>query len=166
MMLTAKPPWGRSLRSVTRWPGRRWVAAVLAALFAALLLGLPTAVLPNSFFTRMTPVLWWNYPVWVATAALVGLTVATYVRAVPGGDARAGRVTAGGLLSAFAVGCPVCNKLVIAALGTSGALSVWAPLQPFMAVAALTLLGYTFLRRVRGELFCDAVPGAPAPADG
>jgi hypothetical protein len=36
----------------------------------------------------MTPVLWWNYPVWVLTAILTGLIVATYVvplqRYVPG----------------------------------------------------------------------------------
>lgn len=60
----------------------------------------------------------------------------------------------GDCFSAFAVGCPVCNKLVMAALGASGALFIWAPLQPVVAVAALALLGYTFLRRVRGELVC------------
>jgi hypothetical protein len=153
------------LWSVARWPPRRWVAAVIVGAGAALLIGLPTAVLPNAFFSRMTPVLWWNYPVWVVTAVLVGLTVATYVHAVPGSSARTGRVTGGGLLSAFAVGCPVCNKLVVAALGTSGALTIWAPLQPVIAVAALALLGYTFLRRVRGELVCGIPPRAPAVSE-
>ena len=126
--------------SVAHWPARRWAAAVLGGMGTALLVGVPTAVLPNAFFTRMTPVLWWNYPVWVVTAMLVGLTVATYVRPAPGLNTRTGRVTGGGLLSAFAVGCPVCNKLVVAALGTSGALTIWAPLQPLIAVTALGLL--------------------------
>ena len=164
-VLAAKPPWGELLWSVARWPPRRWAAAVLAGVGTALLVGVPTAVLPNAFFARMTPVLWWNYPVWVVTAALVGLTVATFVRAVPGGSARTGRVTGGGLLSAFAVGCPVCNKLVVAALGTSGALTIWAPLQPAIALAALALLGSTFLRRLRGELLCATAPRATVAAD-
>ncbi|GGC67284.1 hypothetical protein [Hoyosella rhizosphaerae] len=41
----------------------------------------------------------------------------------------------------FAVGCPVCNKLILLAIGTSGALSVWAPIQPILAVVAVLALG-------------------------
>lgn len=163
-VLTVKPPLGEVLGSVVRWPPRRWAAAMLAGAGTALLVGVPTAVLPNAFFNRMTPVLWWNYPVWVLTALLVGLTVATYVRPAPGVNTRTGRVTAGSLLSAFAVGCPVCNKLVVAALGTSGALTIWAPLQPLIAMTALVLLGYTFLRRLRGELVC-ALPSRLAASE-
>ena len=153
-LLALKPPWGASLWLLAHWAPRRWAAAAVVSVGAALLVGVPTAVLPNAFFTRMTPVLWWNYPVWVATALLVGLTVATYIGAVPARNALTGRVTAAGLLSAVAVGCPVCNKLVVAALGTSGAAAIWAPLQPIMAMVALVLLGYTFLRRLRGESAC------------
>jgi hypothetical protein len=45
----------------------------------------------------------------------------------------------GGLLSAFVIGCPVCNKLVVMALGFSGALTYFAPLQPLLGAAALVL---------------------------
>jgi hypothetical protein len=61
----------------------------------------------------MIPVQWWNYLVLVASSLLIGLTAATYVRnrAL---DLRGGRRTAGGgVLSLFAIGCPVCNKLVV-----------------------------------------------------
>lgn len=58
-------------------------------------------------------------------------------------DTRPGmRGSAGGVLSAFAVGCPICNKLVVALVGVSGALNVWAPVQPLVGMAALALLGY------------------------
>ena len=43
----------------------------------------------------------------------------------------------GGALTFFAVGCPVCNKLVVLALGFSGALTYFAPLQPALGIAAL-----------------------------
>ncbi|MGA5190461.1 hypothetical protein ACPCSL_28345 [Streptomyces griseoincarnatus] len=105
-----------------------------------------TATSPSPLFSRSVPVQWWNYPVLAATAVLAGLVLATFVtppcgtaprapeRPVDQGDPAAktaGRLgSAGGLLSLLAVGCPVCNKLVLVLLGTSGALTYWAPLQP------------------------------------
>lgn len=158
----ANPSVVDALRAISRWPARRWAAAAAGTAGAALLIGVPTAVLPTGLFRRMTPVLWWNYPVWVVTAALVGLTLATYLRSVPGSNrARGGRVTIGGLLSAFAVGCPLCNKLVVVALGASGAVTIWAPIQPILAVVAVSLLAYTLVRRLRGEISCPA-PGPRA----
>lgn len=45
------------------WPARRWIAAVLGAGVTAVLIGVPTGIIPTSLYSRMTPVLWWNYPV-------------------------------------------------------------------------------------------------------
>jgi len=65
-----------------------------------------------------------------------------------------GQAAAGGVLSFFAVGCPVCNKLVVLAVGVSGALSYWAPVQPFLAAASVALLGLAAHRRLRGLKSC------------
>ncbi|MEZ5295782.1 MAG: hypothetical protein R2697_05770 [Ilumatobacteraceae bacterium] len=46
----------------------------------------------------------------------------------------------GGLISFFAVGCPTCNKVVLLALGTTGALDWFAPAQPILAVLSIVLL--------------------------
>jgi hypothetical protein len=76
--------------------------------------------------------------VWVISAMLVGLTAATYLR-VAGMQAtapdRSRRAVCAILLSTFAVGCPIGNKLVVALIGVSGALSYWAPLQPILGVS-------------------------------
>ena len=119
---------------------------------------MPTGVVPTSFYTRMTPVLWWNYPVWALSAALAGFTAATYVRA-PGGDAQKGdkqaqRTAVGTIVSLLAVGCPICNKLVVAAIGVSGALSYWAPIQPVLGVLTVALLAGGLAVRLRGEVSC------------
>jgi hypothetical protein len=53
------------------------------------------------------------------------------------------------VLSTFAIGCPICNKLVVAALGVSGALGSWAPVQPFVAVGSLVLVALAVLARRR-----------------
>lgn len=143
--------------SLLSWPPRRWLAATLGAVVFALAAGVPTDVVPTSLFTRMTSVQWWNYPILVTTALLGGLVVATYVR-TPAKSNGMGKTAGGGLLSALAIGCPVCNKLVVFALGFSGALTIWAPLQPVLGLASLALLGWALRSRLRTEQVC------PAPA--
>ncbi|WTZ54791.1 hypothetical protein OG716_24195 [Nocardia sp. NBC_01388] len=139
--------------TIAQWPVRRWLIAAAAGLAAALVVGVPTGVVSTPFYTRMTPVLWWNYPVWLATAVLSGLITATYVRSLVPSTIRSAGIWAN-LASAFAVGCPVCNKLVVALIGVSGALTVWAPLQPVLAFASLAVLGWALWRRLSGERAC------------
>ncbi len=93
--------------TIRQWPGRRWAAAVLGAGLTALAIGVPTGIIRTPFYHRMTPVQWWNYPVWAVTALLSGLILATYIRtaATPGRRQRATSV-GGGVLSLFAVGLP------------------------------------------------------------
>ena len=146
-----------ALASMTSWPLRRWLVAVLVGVVAALAIGVPTGIVETSFYTRMTPVTWWNYPVWAISAILVGLTAATYVR-VEGtsGEApdRARRTVGATVLSAFAVGCPICNKLVVALIGVSGALSYWAPLQPILGLLSIGILAAGLAVRLRGAAEC------------
>ncbi|MFE7812102.1 hypothetical protein ACFU5P_09045 [Streptomyces sp. NPDC057433] len=171
-------PSSRSLRragaTLAAWQSPQWAAATAGAALTTVLVGVPTAVVPSPLFSRSVPVQWWNYPVLVATAVLAGLVLATFVRPphgpapdTPGapedhGDPSAktvGRLgSAGGLLSLLAVGCPVCNKLVLVLLGTSGALTYWAPLQPLVAVVSLVLLAEAALRRLATADAC------PVPA--
>jgi hypothetical protein len=54
-----------------------------------------------------------------------------------------------GLGAFLAIGCPVCNKAALVLLGTSGALSVWAPIQPILGAASLALLAGTLVWRMR-----------------
>lgn len=112
----------------------------------------------------------WSYPVLVVIAVLGGLLLATYVRDAPtprsdanaeqrdandGHDDSPGRVgTAGGLLSFFAIGCPVCNKVVVLAIGTTGALDWFAPAQPLLAAASIVLLGWALRQRLRATSSC------------
>ena len=67
------------------------------------------------------------------------------------------------MLAAFAVGCPVCNKLVVAALGMSGALTIWAPLQPVIATASIAALGWALRSRLRSEYACSIGTDRPSP---
>lgn len=136
--------------------GRRVVVGVLAAFAVGLLIGVPTGIIQTPWYTRMTPVLWWNYPVWASSAILTGALAATYVRdsTNPMPTSESGKTVAGSMLSLFAVGCPICNKLVVAALGVSGALTWFAPVQPFLAVGSLSLLAYALWARRKTAVAC------------
>lgn len=115
-------------------------------MLTAAAVGVPTDVINTPLFTRMTPVHGWEYPMLVATALLTGLWVG-----LPGPRSGAGKLTASGLVTALAVGCPVCNKIVVALLGASGALGVWAPIQPLLGVASVLSLAVAVALRYRGS---------------
>ena len=134
----------------------RFAVGAAAAVLVALVIGAPTGIVETPWYTRMTPVLWWNYPVWVASSVLTGVLASTYVRppALMRESAQGGKTLAGTLLSVFAVGCPICNKLVVLALGVNGALTWFAPVQPLLALGSLTLLAYAVRARGRAVAAC------------
>ena len=155
--------------------------AALASVATFLVIGLPTDVIPNPVFGRPVEVTWWAPWILAVTAVLSGLVAATYVRpaatppladgprgtdtadGAPGAEGldRPGRLAGvAGLLGFFAVGCPVCNKLVVVALGTSGAMQWFAPLQPVLAVASVVALAVALRVRLRGQVACAVRPAA------
>ncbi|MDP3968871.1 MAG: hypothetical protein Q8Q02_11370 [Nocardioides sp.] len=144
------------MRVLAAWPARRWLAAAGATVAFVALVGVPTALIETPFFGREIPPTWWSWPSLLVTSVLAGLLVATYVAApVPPESDRPGR---GGVLASvltfFAVGCPVCNKLVLVALGSAGALTWFEPVQPLLQLAAVALLVWALRQRLRGELAC------------
>ncbi|GAC55684.1 MULTISPECIES: hypothetical protein [Gordonia] len=141
-------------QGLSAWSVRHMVVAVIAGAVIGVVIALATALIPNPVFVRSIGPEWWNAPVLVLSAVLGGLLVASYVRS-PGTatDAdRPGRLgMAGGFLTWFAVGCPVCNKLVVLTLGSSGAMTWFAPMQPVMAVAAVGLSAVALTERLRAQ---------------
>lgn len=176
---------GLAARGLRTWGPRRFAVAASVAVGFGLLLGLSTVLIPNPMFARDIPPEWWNYPVWILTSVLSGMVAATYVRedraagASPSGGAdgfgdddnisgqsrRPGRFGfAGAFLAWFAVGCPVCNKLALLALGYTGALTWFAPVQPLLAVVALGLTSVALVVRLRGQVACVLPAARPAVA--
>jgi len=167
-----------AVQALQAWRFPQWFVAAIASVAVGLIVGLATVLIPNPIFARDIPPVAWNYPVWIVTSILMGMLIATYVRPLSGvtargavaesaadpGDGasteqRSARVgTAAGVLAWFAVGCPVCNKFALIALGYAGALTWFAPFQPVLAVAALVLSAAALVWRLRGQVVC------PAPA--
>jgi hypothetical protein len=147
--------------------------AVLWTAASLLVFGLVAAIIPNPVFGRQIPPASFAIAVWLVSAPLMGLLGATYSAPVAptgataepmplvfattaGAAGREGTAlgTAASIGAFLAIGCPVCNKIALVLLGTSGAMTVFAPLQPVIGAASLVLLAGTlawrFRLRVRG----------------
>ena len=144
------------LTAVMLWPAKRWVAAIAVAVATFFLIGLPTAVIANPVFGRAVGVTSWSMPVLITTSVLSGMFFATYVRmdAVITDENSAKVGSIGGFLAYLAVGCPVCNKLALIALGSTGAIQYFAPVQPYIGAAGLLLLMYALRKRLVNESQC------------
>lgn len=147
-----------ALSALRLWTPRRFVVAALSTAAAVVVTGIPTDLIDTPLISRPIAVTAWSYPLWILTSLLIGLLVATSL-----GSRDPNRsVTAGGILTVFAMGCPVCNKPILLLLGTSGALEIWAPLQPAIGALAVVLLSGALLIRLRGSVSCRVVPRPPA----
>ncbi len=139
---------------------RRFIAvSVLGTAAVAALIGIPTDVLANPWYTRMTAITTEQYVWWVVVSLLSGMLLATY--AMGGARAAPHSGLGSGFLGYLAIGCPICNKLIVAVLGVSGALSYFAPLQPLLGLLAVLLAAVGLLVRLR-----FLAQGCPMPASG
>jgi hypothetical protein len=139
-----------------------WTAVSLVGL------GLIAAIVPNPVFGRQIPPEPFAIWVWLLSAPLMGVVLATYTAPAPRlpavplaiaaeDAARAEQRTSvlgtvAGLGAFLAIGCPVCNKVALVLLGWSGAMTIYAPIQPFIGAASLALLAGTVIWRFRGRV--------------
>lgn len=143
--------------SLLTWSAKRWIVAISVGLLTFFVIAIPTAVVQNPVFGREIGVTSWSVTVIVVSSILAGLLTATYVKnEFSDENPRQLKIGgAGALLSYFAVGCPVCNKLALVALGYSGAIQYFAPIQPYLAFAGIALLMYSLRMRLNNEYSCS-----------
>ena len=125
---------------------RRLALAVGVGVFTLLVIAIPTDLISNPIFGRQIEATVWAWPVALLTAVLAGVLIALPRPTSCRPATRTGIF--GGALTYLAVGCPTCNHLVVLALGTTGTLAWFAPIQPFLALIGLAILGGAILHRV------------------
>ncbi len=131
-----------------------WLLSLLGMASTLVFTGIPTEMIQNPWFTRMTPVRTQDYVFWMITSVLMGLIIGSFaVSSKIGGQ---GKALSGGFISYLAIGCPICNKIVVLLLGVSGALSFFAPLQFYLGLGSVLLLLWTL--RLRTQSLSEACP--------
>jgi len=142
------------VKDVLALPRATWPRAVLFGAIATVLIAVPSDMIDTPIFGRPVEVRWIDYVILAVTSALIGLIFAIRPEAVESSglaeaaERQGTRTIWGGFVSFLAVGCPVCNQAVVALVGVGGALSWWAPVQPFVGLLAVALLLYTLRKRL------------------
>ncbi len=139
------------------------VGLLTAAAFG-LSVGVITGAIDTPIFERATPAYAIDYPIWALNAVLVGALAGVSMFAMRRRrDFGSGPIYAGGFLSAFAISCPLCNGLLVAAFGTGAAANFFDPARPFIGGATALFMGFVLIRRVQ-SLRAGCVE-CPVPAE-
>ncbi|WP_323174665.1 hypothetical protein [Natrialba sp. PRR66] len=155
----------RSIRSDRRAMASGGVAG--AGVF--LLFGLVTGLIPNPLYVRMVPRTPVDYLFLTLTALLAGVYVAQRLATEvvdpdfedaegSGTDDATGedRWMLGGLVGGFlAVGCPICNVVLLALFSSSALMTYFDPLRPLLGLLSVALLaGLIYVRHSRSCPTC------------
>lgn len=172
--MTSPSPTAKPRFRVPDLDARQIIVGALAGLLYLLVVAIPTDLIPNPVFGREIPPTWWSWPSLLVTSLLVAALTASYIRprdavaaekadlaareaagGEPAEEAPTKKGIVGATLTYFAVGCPVCNKLVLLALGYNGALTWFEPFQPVLQVAAVAVMAWALWQR---WTYLDACP--------
>ena len=138
-------------QSVGRSP--LWLSVVVGVVTAAafgVIVGIITGAIDTPIFERTTPAYAIDYPIWTVNALLVGSLAAVSVYAMRQRQVfGSGPIYAGGFLSAFAISCPLCNGLLVAAFGTGAAANIFDPARPVIGGITALFMAFVLYRRVR-----------------
>lgn len=130
---------------------------LLAFAGLVLLFGIPTALIPTPWFVRMIPARTSDYVFLLLNSALIGSYVGlhTYEKHERSkkGDVLA---TTGSIANIFAVGCPVCNKLLVALLGVSAVMSFFEPLRAWLGVFSAGMILFALWFKIKKVKSCIA----------
>ena len=125
---------------------KKLIAVLTGALVSVifyLVFGMVTAIIPNRFFTRMTPVGWLEYASLALTSTLLGLYLGLsyYAKAAKRDKVCNASAASGGIFGFLTFGCSICNKILVFFLGVAGVLAYFEPIRPYLGIVSIGLLG-------------------------
>ena len=135
-----------------RYKRNEIIAFFIAAGTAAILyiiFGSVTAIIPNPFFTRMTPVGWLEHASLITTSLLLGIYIGLiyYGKATKKDKVCNATATTGGIFGFLTFGCSICNKILVFFLGVVGVLTYFEPIRPFLGVFSILFLGFSIIQK-------------------
>jgi hypothetical protein len=124
--------------------------ALFFSIAAFLILSIPTAVMPNKFFVRMTPVYWFDYIFLVIDSMLIGMY---YTVIYSSSSERVCNLEkksiAAQTLSFLGLACPTCVKFLVLIFGTMFLLRFLEPIRPFISLAAFLWLAWLVYHKLK-----------------
>lgn len=111
--------------------------------------GIVTVLLPNQFFTRMTPIHTLDYVFLVSSSILLGAYVGVHYYKKNTVKKCTTIASVGGVGSFLAFACPVCNKLLVFVFGATALITYFEPYRPLLGFLSTGLLGFALYWRIK-----------------
>ena len=117
--------------------------AFLYSLIIFVLLGFLTVLIPNVYFTRMTPVSFFDYIFLFFTSLLSGTYLSFHQYLKKNKNLKCDFTATGEGMGGFlGFGCSIGNKILIFLLGVIGVINYIEPYHPFFELISTSALGY------------------------
>jgi len=127
------------------------VIGLMISIVFFLIMGTPTALIstPLIKYSRMIPATFLDYFFLITTSVLLGtlISLKLYFNSKEKSEYKA---AAGGIAGFIAFSCPICNVLLVSALGSATIMTFIEPLRPVLGIASIIILIYLIYR----ELTC------------
>lgn len=130
----------QSLKKIT---AKEYFYSLLIAVGIFVLFGTVTALWKNPFFTRMTPVVGYEFLLLALESILLGLYF-SIKRTVCVTKASG----TGGVLGFLGIACPVCYKLLLFLFGGGFLVTYFEPVRLYVGIAGILLLGYALHKKL------------------
>ena len=114
---------------------------LLASIILFLLFGIPTDLVPNKYFIRMVPIKITDYIFLSLTSIMLGAYIALHYYSKKTSKKCDYAAYGGAVAGVFAVGCPICNVLLISLFSATAILTYFEPYRPILGVLTIGILG-------------------------
>jgi hypothetical protein len=120
---------------------------ILTAVLVFFLIGIPTDIVPNSWYIRMMEPTFFQYFFFVLVTILSGIFAGLFSYVSRTKKTCSSKFGYLGIIGSwFAIACPLCISFLTIIMGSSIMLSYFAPFQPFLGFFSISILSYGIFR--------------------
>ncbi|MFA5796425.1 MAG: hypothetical protein WC916_00120 [Candidatus Woesearchaeota archaeon] len=116
------------------------VIGTLSAIALFFLFGIPTGLIPNSWFTRMIPAKSYDYVFLILSSILLGAYIGLHYYKKKSTTLCNVSASTGGIGGFLAFSCPICNKILVFLFGTTALMMYLEPYRLYIGLLSTGIL--------------------------
>ncbi len=126
-----------------------FLIGVTSAIIIFLILGIPTRVIPNNFYTRMIPSTKLDLFFLITISLMLGIYIGLffYLKDKKKKQKNAAAYT-GAAGSFLAIACPVCIQLLVLIFGATALMTYLQPSRPYIGFLSIGLIGFGLYKEI------------------
>lgn len=123
---------------------------IILTVLIFLLFGIPTALIPTSFYTRMIEVKMIDYIFLSLTSILLAVYFTLVIARRKQVKQSGGNLAfSGTLFGIFSFGCPICNVILVTIFGATAILTYFEPYRSWLGIVSVVMLSLAVYYQVK-----------------